>query len=390
MKKWVMACMMLLLILSACSTSSNQTSTGTGEADNLAVSTNDGSVPAGGNEIDLTAIKDRMEKLADKPEFQFEAESFDARGLLQGKKVLSIPTNSAIPYSQILSSTQGDIAKEIGLEVFTWENQGNIVEYTQGIEQAINAQYDLIDLSGVDPKSLTAQIAMAKEAGIPTITTHVTGNGEVLDSVDYSAPQDFAMAANLLVDWTILKGGQDVNVLVIKESDLGCSITMTDAMQQEFATYAPNAKVKYLDVPISDWATKMQSEVQNALIADPDIDYVIAIYDSMLQYIVPAIDITGKSDSVKAIGFNGTPFVLDYVREGKVEMVVGESIEWLAYGYLDYAMRVMAGLEVPADENFQFYIWTKDNVEEAGVPAEATKGYGDSYIKGYRALWQLD
>lgn len=384
--KLAILCIAAILTLSACSSGTEQ--------ETPSQQTTPAETAADGGEqtaaADLSAIEERMNKFSEKPQFTFEAESFDAKTLMQGKKILSIPTNSSIPYSQMLSSIQGTIAKEIGFDVFTWENQGSSVEYIQGIESAINSGYDLIDLSGVDPKSLTAQIDQARQAGITTITTHVTGNGETIDSVDYSAPQDFAMAANLLADWTILKGGQDVNVLVVKESDLQCSVTMVNAMQQEYATYAPGAKVKYLDVPISDWATKMQSEVQNALIADPEIDYVVAIYDSMLQYIVPAIQISGKTDQVKSIGFNGTPFVLDYVREGSVEMVVGESLEWLAYGYLDYEMRVLAGLEVPADEAFQFYIWTKDNVEDAGVPAEYTKGYGDSYVQGYRKLWQLD
>jgi ribose transport system substrate-binding protein len=384
-RKWFTVFLAFALVLSACSKDNGTTT----PAENVSSGPTE-AVESGSAAVDLTEIEERMEKLSQKPEFVFDGEPFDAKALVQGKKILSIPTNSAIPYSQILSATQGVISEEIGVEVFTWENQGKAVEYIQGIEHAINSGYDLIDLSGVDPKSLTAQIAQAQEAGIKVVTTHVTSLGETLESVDYSAPQDFAMAARLLADWTILKGGQDVNVLVVKESDLSCSLTMVEAMKEEYATYAPNAKVKYVDVPIADWATKIQTEVQNALIADPDIDYVIAIYDSMLQYVVPAIQISGNTGKVKTIGFNGTPFVLDMVREGSVEMVVGESIEWLAYGYLDYEMRVLAGLDVPADEAFQFYIWTKDNVEDAGIPADATKGYGDSYIKGYRELWKLD
>ena len=48
-----------------------------------------------------------------------------------------------------------------------------------------------------------------------------------------------------------------------------------------------------------------------ALLADPSINYILPIYDSMSQFVVPALRITGSEGSVKVASFNGTPFVLD-------------------------------------------------------------------------------
>ena len=79
----------------------------------------------------------------------------------------------------------------------------------------------------------------------------------------------------------------------------------------------PNCKFTYVNAPVPEWSTKIKPSVQSALIADPTINYVIPIYDSMSQFVIPAITITGKKDSVKIATFNGTPFVIDAVRRGR-------------------------------------------------------------------------
>ena len=140
---------------------------------------------------------------------------------------------------------------------------------------------------------------------------------------------------------------------------------------------------------IPDWASKIQPNVQSAVIADPGINYVIPIYDSMSQFVVPALTITGASDRVKIATFNGTPFVLDMIQKGQVEMDVGENLDWIAYGLLDAQMRLLCGLAPVKDPKIPFFIFDAANAATAGTPAESSKGYGDAYLAGYKALWKL-
>ena len=49
--------------------------------------------------------------------------------------------------------------------------------------------------------------------------------------------------------------------------------------------------------------------------ANPEINVVIPIYNSMSQFVVPAIRLAGKTGQVKVGTFNGTPFVLDYIQQ---------------------------------------------------------------------------
>ena len=124
--------------------------------------------------------------------------------------------------------------------------------------------------------------------------------------------------------------------------------------------------------------------------ANPEIDVIVPIYDSMSQFVVPALRLTGNLGSVKVATFNGTPFVLDYIQEGSVSMDIGESLDWIAYATVDANMRDLCGLPVPEKLNVPFYIFDESNAEMAGTPAQFDTGYGDAYVSGFRELWGLN
>ena len=71
-------------------------------------------------------------------------------------------------------------------------------------------------------------------------------------------------------------------------------------------------------------------------------------------------------------------------------MTIGENLYADACAAIDTMGRMVAGMEIPVDTKIPLYIWTIDNAEEAGVPAEYSQGYGEAWRKGYAALWGLD
>ena len=135
---------------------------------------------------------------------------------------------------------------------------------------------------------------------------------------------------------------------------------------------------------IPDWATRITPTVQAALLADPKVNFIIIMYDSMAQFVVPAITITKSTDRVQTDGFNGTPFVLGMIQEGKVNMDVGENLDWVGHAIIDAEMRIVCGLPQVLDPKIPFCIFDKSNAADAGAPPEANKGYGDEYVDGLR------
>ena len=325
------------------------------------------------------------------PVFAAPGEAFDAKACMANKKVLSIPISMTIPFNVELQKAMATAAKEIGFTYTTWDNQLKIDQWVQGISQAISQKYDVIDLAGgLNPEVLGPQLGEARAAGLKISTTHFYDvTQKAIDTVDYSGKVDFTSAGKLLAAWAYVQTKGKPNVLIIGSSDVLPSIPFVKSIQSELAALCPDCKMKHLDVPVSEWATKIQSGTQSALLADPSINYILPIYDSMSQFVIPALRITASEGSVKLASFNGTPFVLDMVRAGQVQMDIGESLGWAGYAAIDNIMRMVCGKPEVAKLNVPLLVFDESNIKTAGTPANFNDGYGDAHLDGFRKLWMI-
>ena len=150
----------------------------------------------------------------------------------------------------------------------------------------------------------------------------------------------FWEAARLEADWAIAQTNGKANVLSFSSPDVPPSAGITAAMKKEFADHCPQCKFKSINVPLSEWATKIASETQTALQQDPGINYLTPIYDSMSLFAQQGIKAAGKQATVKIASYNGTPAVMELIKNGDImAMDAGENIQWLAYATVDQAGR---------------------------------------------------
>ena len=323
------------------------------------------------------------------PMFKAAGPAFDAKSVMAGKSILSIPGTGTDPFYVQMNKGMKTAADAVGYPFTVWNNQGQLTQYQQGIAHGITTKVSLIDLlAGPDPNALKPQIDQAKAAGILVVSSHLSGLEQKVPNVSNNLPIDYKLAGQLLADWVITKDTK-AHVLVIVSDEIVSTRAMRDGITSEFTTYGgPDIQFKFVNVPIPEWGTKIKPVVQSAIVADPQLTYVLCIYDSMSQFVTPAIQATNSADRVKVVGFNGTPFVLDLVREGKVEADIGESLNWAGMAIADAEMRLIGNMGQVASMNIPFRLFTKDNAAEAGVPAEFSKGYGE-FIPQYLKLWQV-
>lgn len=326
------------------------------------------------------------------PVYKAPGEAFDIQAVAKDKSMLSIPNTSLNQFLKGIITREIAVGKEVGLNVREWENQGQPSQWVQGIEYAIQNKIDMVDLiSGVNPAVVEPQLQSAKDAGVKVFTAHFYDPSQPASKLlEGDLPVSFYGQGWLLGNWMIYKTKGDAHAIVVKSDEVPPTAPLVQGIHDAFAKNCPKCTiVQEINVGITEWGTKIQPSVQSALIANPTANYVIPIYDSMSQFVVPAVELTGKNDTVKIATSNGTPFVLDFIRDGKVEMDIGESLDWIARATIDGYMRKLAGLPMPKDIGVPYYIFDASNVETAGVPAEPNKGYGEDYVKGFKETWKI-
>lgn len=338
----------------------------------------------------LDAAKALVDKHQSTGEFVAPGPAFDAKACMAGKKIMVIPMTQANPFSANVANAMKSAAADVGFEVRVFDNQFDVQQWIRGIELAVAEGYDLIDLSTAPiPEMLQPQIEAARAAGVKVTVSHwYDANEPVPGFVDGASLAPFSASMRLASAWTIAKTDGKASVLFVHSDEVSSGKYAREAIEQAFAEFSPESKYTFLNVPLSDWSTRMTQAVQSALLADPTINYVVPFYDGMSQFVLPALDLAGRSD-VKIASFNGTPFVLDMVRDGKVEMDIGESVGWIGRAALDYDMRLLCGIEADPVLNVPLHIFDASNVESAGVPATYDSGYGDAHVAGFAELWGL-
>jgi len=342
------------------------------------------------DDADQTHALKELAPLYAQPKFIAPGPAFNAKKVMAGKSIYRIAGPDSNPwYQQGLNGMKG-AAEKVGFSFSACSNEGQLAQYQQCMAQGIKQKATLIDLfAGPDPNALAIEIASAKAAGILVAVSHNFGIDATVPNVSANFSVDFGLAARLLADWVISKN-ETAHVLVLVSDELPSTADMRAGITSEFKEFGgAGIQYSFVNVSIAQWGTGLKPAVEKAMAADPKLSYIICIYDSMTEFVVPAIAAAKKDGKIKVIGFNGTPLVLDMVRAGKVEMTIGECQEWTSYAITDAEMRLIGGMGAVKNMHIPFRIFDKSNAAEAGVPATYGKGYGDTFKADYAKLWGL-
>ncbi|MDE2581166.1 MAG: sugar ABC transporter substrate-binding protein [Rhodospirillales bacterium] len=311
---------------------------------------------------------------------------------LKGKLIFTIPVSTAIPFCSVVNRQMEDFAKRLGLRYETWQNNAQLAQWAQGFTAAQEHKAALVNVfCGLDPATVSPQVHQTLAAHIPVVAGHSYALGQKplagLSGIVYGA---YVQAAELEADWVIRRTDGKADVLVVNAPGTANSPFILKAFHRQFAKYCPGCKMRIVGVNPPDWPTKIGPQVQSAVLSDPKLNYIIPIYDGMVQFVVPAIVSTGASARVKVASFNATPAVLDMVRTGNVVTFdVGEDTTWLAGAIIDQDLRVLLHKPLIKDYSAGLRAFTKANVAAAGVPAKFGQGYGAAAENGYLKLWGL-
>jgi ribose transport system substrate-binding protein len=390
-----------LLLLAACGSSSSSSSSSSASATGSATTSSAASSSAGSSGVSYA--KAQIAAASAIPTFKLKAPSFSMTKIA-GKTIFNIPVTSAVPYVVSVDQAAAKLAAKYGAKWVEYTNQGTPTQWTAGINQAIAQHASVIILAqGIAVQLIVPALQKAKAAGIPVVITHDFQNGQqntppptgpganvnALTKAFVNVP--FWEAARLEADYVIAQTNGKADDVIFTSPDVPPSNGITAAMQKEFTTYCPACKVKVIDVPLADWATKIAPETQSSISSDPSINWITPIYDSMSLFAQQGITAAGKTGAVHIASYNGTPAVMKLIQDGNImSMDVGENITWLAYATMDQVGRVITGAPIVASGNEEtpLRVFTKANINQTGTPPTPNLGYGTAYVTGYGALWK--
>ncbi|MGH3288525.1 MAG: sugar ABC transporter substrate-binding protein [Streptosporangiaceae bacterium] len=311
--------------------------------------------------------------------------------------MFNLPSDTADPFYTPITQAMQQAATAAHLKLVTYANQGTTSEWVTAIDQAIAEHVGAIVLGGINPAVIAPQIAQAEADHIVVEESHEYEEGvqtpSDLQANSYGA---FAEAASLMADYAIQKTSGHANVLIVTDNEYPNSVTMYNSMVQTFKSMCGSG-CTYTSVnePITDWASGIQPAVESALTSNPNINWVLPVYDSMSEYVVPGIQAKGDASKVSVASYNGTPFVLKYIEDpssdgGIVKMDAGENTALIGWEAIDQVLRLMAGQPAAPNDTTHIRVFDGTNVSLTGTPPQLGVGYGpDSYIKGFENLWGL-
>jgi ribose transport system substrate-binding protein len=350
-----------------------------------------GSGSSGGDAVSaskLASLKAELTQAAKVPSFRAPGPAFNAKSA-SGKTVVAVPFNSQIPYCSGLITDMQSIGGSMGVKVVNYTATGEVSQFEAAATQAAAVHASAFTtICGVDPSSITPQLAMLKSKGIPTVA--------LLGDVSLPAPSNvqgvtsiqLVKSAQTLADDAIVQNnGKPFHALILTDDDIFGEQAPTNAAVDELKNVCgSNCPSTVVNVPSSNWQSGVSSQVSAELNRDPKITAIIAIYDGMVEGMMPAV--TGAHRAgLHVYTYGASPGVVDLIKStnGTVAADIGAGSSWSAYIQMDQVLRVLLGkpAQPVADEYPGLRLWTLSNASQIN----SANPYGTSFVSGFEKLW---
>lgn len=303
---------------------------------------------------------------------------------LAGKSIWYI-TNSQNQFSTEMSAGVEAAGEAAGVDITVFDGQNSTSRYSEGINQAVAQGADGIILMAVQPAVVSEDLAVAAAAGVQVLST-LNGDPDepVAEHTFGNLTADYTADGNLMADWAILDSGCAANVLVVQSSPVHVWDLAAKGIEAGIAERCAECGVKVLDIDPAQIATDTGTQLQTALQVDPDVDYVLPVWDSAMPYVAPAIAAAGSS--AKVLAHDGITASLDLIAAGADQQgtVAMPPPGWIGWAAFDEVSRAILGAEHPGYV-IPTRLVTVDNIGDGSV-SDVSPNYTD-YQAAFTAAW---
>ena len=254
------------------------------------------------------------------------------------------------PFYVVLSQYIQKYTEGSGMKFVSADGQDDIIKQITSIEDLTEAGVNVLIINPLDHKALVPAVNAAVKKGIPVF---------IVDSaIDPLANYVTSIQANnegngeLIGDWIVNKTGKTkIKIALIsgsqgnpvgREKRLGFIRGFSESQLMSLG----NVK---LDIVAQGWGNWTNNgglkAMEDILVANPDINLLVAENDAMAMGALKAINEAGKAANIAVAGFDGQKEAYELIKEGKYAATALNSPEELARLVVEAVVSYLNGVK---------------------------------------------
>jgi ribose transport system substrate-binding protein len=312
---------------------------------------------------------------------------------LRGKNVWFVSFALSINYSQQVWRGVQEAAKELGFTVKSFDGKFSPADTSRGIALAVQDKADAIIVHSLPPAVVAPAINKAAKAGVKIIAAEIQNPGPPLPgtpkTVSAIAGHSYSIPTKTMASQIVVDSNGKANVLFFSVNDIGPGSKQgTSTFVATMKSLCPSCKVQVSDAPVAQWSG-LTTRIASLLRSNPDINYVVPIFDGMAVYLVPGIRSAGASNRVKIVTGDATASVIENIKRKNIVIGdVGQPNVWTGWAIVDQTARVLAGQKPLQDVGIRYRLFTARNVGKLNTKADPTTWYGPLNFRAmYKKIW---
>lgn len=344
----------------------------------------------------LAQLNNFISKYNNIPDFNVKSEKIDAASISKNKSISFVPDNSNDVFTQLVTKQFVTATKSAGFKnVYSDKSDGTPASYNAALSKAVEKNSNIAVMYGdINKDSVATQIETTQANGIKVLSAGYVGKDTKDHYVDYTIPIDYQLCGKLMADWTITRKKGKVNALALNNSDSTLSTSIYEGFADEFKKYITQGYCTVLSGSAIETGNGLSTKIKQAIDKDPNLNYIVVLDETMINDAISAVEQSGKKIHIIATGGGTSAFTA--AENGKIDMLVAQSYEWIAYSMVDYSLRVLGGKKLPDIQSVPVRVVNKASIKSDLEKTEYTDidgfyeiCFGANFVTGYRSLWGL-
>jgi ribose transport system substrate-binding protein len=281
--------------------------------------------------------------------------------LAQGKSVWFVANDEN---ESLISSIEKGVQQAgaaAGLKVVNFDGQGAATTENQGVSEAVAQHADAIILQGITPSIVSGPLAEAFDAHIPVIDSFNSSPDDPLNGLYAHVTANFRQYGQLEADFALAQTDCKLNLEAFTSTTFQSLVEAAAGIKQEVSKLCGSScSTEFYNVAPTDLATAVGPLVTTSLARNPKTNFMLATYDGIGSYMVPALQEIGSS--VETMSQTGEQQDLQYVAQGTLTADLSyPPLQYIGWAEIDEVGRALAG-QPAVTENLPAQLFTKSNI----------------------------